>query len=418
MQSSPKLALALTLVLIWCLAQSHVESRRWRKSVQLKLHRETNHTKILSSFHNQKLRLKEKLSPTTDMAISSVSIYQTSVSKENLINSHNTEYYVTAGFGTPKSQPVTLLVDTGSANLLVYSSEFVKKSCLHHDGYNSSESQTYQANGSPFQIQFASQEILTGILSTDTFTLGDLVIKNQTFAEINSAPTDMCKRSNFDGIIGLGFSEIALNGVETPLDNILEQGLIDEPIFSLYVNRNASDASNGGVLLLGGSDPTLYRGCLTYVPVSKVGFWQITVGQVEIGSKKLCSNCQAIFDMGTSLIIVPCPALKIINKKLGIKETDRKDGVYIIDCKKVSHLPKIVFNIGWKDFTLNPSDYILNYSGTCVSGFSSLSDCNGTQTNDDSEDLNNIWVFGDVFFGAIFTLFDFGLKLVGMAPKV
>jgi len=164
MQSSQKLALALTLVLIWCLAQSHVESRRWRKSVQLKLHRETNHTKILSSFHNQKLRLKEKLSPTSDLAISSVSVYQTTVSKENLINSHNTEYYVTAGFGTPKSQPVTLLVDTASANLLVYSSEFVKQSCLHHDGYNSSESQTYQANGSPFQIQFASQEILTGIL--------------------------------------------------------------------------------------------------------------------------------------------------------------------------------------------------------------------------------------------------------------
>ncbi|EDW87255.1 aspartic proteinase A1 [Drosophila yakuba] len=421
MQSSQKLALALTLVLIWCLAQSAVESRRrWRKSVHLKLHREANHTKILKSFHNQKLRLKEKLSPTTDVAISSLTASLASVAKDNLFNSHNTEYYVTASFGTPEAQKVTLLVDTASANLLVYTSEFVSESCTQHNGYSSSESQTYQANGSPFEIQFASQDVLKGFLSTDTFTLGDLAVRNQTFAEINSAPVNLCKRSNFDGILGLGLSQIALDGVKTPLDNILEQGLIDEPIFSLYVNRNASDASNGGVLLLGGADPTLYSGCLTYVPLSKVGFWQITVGQVAIGSKKLCSNCQAIFDMGTSLIIVPCPALKIINRKLGIKEADKKDGVYIIDCSKVSRLPNVVLNIGWKDFTLTPSDYVLNYSGTCVSGFSSLSACNGSGTpiNDDGDDLNNIWVFGDVFFGAIFTLFDFGLKLVGMAPKV
>ncbi|KAH8352879.1 hypothetical protein KR084_006986 [Drosophila pseudotakahashii] len=418
MQSSQKLRLALTVVLVLCLAKSSVESKRWRKSVQLNLHREANHTKILRSFHSQKQRLKEKLNPTTDIALTSLPVSESSVARDNLINSHNTEYYITADFGTPSNQQVTLLLDTASANLLVYSAKFVSESCSQHSGYNSSKSQTYQANGQAFEIQFASQDVLTGILSSDTFTIGDLSVDNQTFAEINSAPQNLCKRSNFDGILGLGLPEIALDGVTTPLDNILNQGLIEEPVFSLYVNRNASDASNGGVLLLGGSDPTLYRGCLTYVPLSKVGFWQITVGQVKIGGKKLCSNCQAIFDVGTSLIIVPCPALQIINQKLGIKATNLKNGVYIIDCSKISSLPNIVLNIGWKDFTLRPADYILNYSGTCVSGFASLSNCSSVQINDDGEDLNNIWVFGDVFFGAFFTLFDFGLKLIGIAPKV
>jgi len=105
---------------------------------------------------------------------------------------------------------------------------------------------------------------------------------------------------------------------------------------------------------------------------------------------------------------------------LGLKKTDLKNGAHIIDCSKVSSLPNIVLNIGWKDFTLTPSDYILNYTGTCVSGFSSLSDCSAeqTKTNDDGEDLNEIWVFGDVFFGAFYILFDFGLKLIGIAPKV
>ncbi|XP_016969340.2 cyprosin [Drosophila rhopaloa] len=418
MQSSKKLGLALTLVLILCLTKSCVESKRWRKSVQLNLHRETNHTKILRSFHSQKLRLQNLLKTSTDVVLESFAVSKQSVSVDNLTNSHNTEYYIKVSFGQPKSQQVTLLVDTASSNLWVYSSDFTKQSCLQHNGYNSSESQTYQANGTSFQIQYASQDNLSGFLSTDTFTIGDLSVKNQTFGVIDSAPLSLCKRSNFDGILGLGLSQIALDGVMTPLDNMIAQGLIEDPIYSLYVNRNDSDASNGGVLLLGGSDPTLYRGCLTYVPLSKVGFWQITVGQIKIGSKTLCNNCQAMFDAGTSLIIVPCPALKIINNKLGIKESAKRNGVYTIDCSKAKGLPNIVVNIGWKDFTLTPSDYILNYSGTCVSGFASLSDCTGNTSNDNGDDLNNIWVFGDVFFGAFFLLFDFGLKLIGIAPKV
>ncbi|XP_017130115.1 aspartic proteinase A1 [Drosophila elegans] len=426
MQSSKQLGLAMTLTLtltfalILCLSPSGVESRiRWRKSVQLSLHRETNHTKVLGSFRSQKWRLKNILFPTKDTEAVGGSFAVTKpVSRDNLTNSHNTEYYIKAYFGQPKTQQVTLLVDTASANLWVYSSDFANKSCAKHNGYDESKSQTHQQNGASFAIQYASQSDLNGFLSTDTFTVGDLAVKNQTFGVINSAPLSLCKRSNFDGILGLGLSQIALDGVTTPLDNMIAQGLIDDPIYSMYVNRNDSDASNGGVLLLGGSDPTLYRGCLTYVPLSKVGFWQITVGGIKIGSKTLCHNCQAMFDAGTSLIIVPCPALKVINNKLGIKESSKRDGVYIIDCSKASSLPNVVVNIGWKDFTLTPSDYVLNYSGTCVSGFASLSDCSAETSSDRSDELNNIWVFGDVFFGAFFLLFDFGLKLIGIAPKV
>ncbi|XP_017050029.1 lysosomal aspartic protease [Drosophila ficusphila] len=413
MQSLKKPGLVLTLVLILCLTNSFVESRRskrWRKAVHLSLHRERNHTKTLHSFNGQKQRLKEKLNP------SAFAVTNPNQAIANLLNSHNTEYYVKAYFGTPLTQQVTLLVDTASANLLAYSTNFTKNSCKNHNGYNSSLSTTYQGIGTPFQIKYASTDTLTGFLSTDTLTLADLSVTNQTFAEIESAPQVLCNRSNFDGILGLGLSEIAIDGVPTPLDNMIAQGVLNNPIFAFYVNRNASDAGNGGVLLLGGSDPTLYSGCLTYVPLSKVGFWQINVPKINIGSKKLCTNCQAILDVGTSLIIVPCPALQIINKQLGLKSTDKQNGVYIIDCNKVSSLPDVVLNIGWKDFTLTPSDYVLNYSGTCVSGFASLDDCSG-DTDDFGDNLNDIWILGDVFFGAFYLLFDFGLKLIGIAPK-
>ncbi|KAK8957081.1 hypothetical protein KSP39_PZI000886 [Platanthera zijinensis] len=53
---------------------------------------------------------------------------------------------------------------------------------------------------------------------------------------------------------------------------MIEQGLIQEPIFSLCFNRNAKDG-NGGIVF-GGSDLKHYNGDHTYVPVTLIGYWQ------------------------------------------------------------------------------------------------------------------------------------------------
>lgn len=55
---------------------------------------------------------------------------------------------------------------------------------------------------------------------------------------------------------------------------MVKQGLINEPVFSFWLNRNLQD-DEGGELVFGGVDPNHYRGKHTYVPVTEKGYWQV-----------------------------------------------------------------------------------------------------------------------------------------------
>lgn len=56
--------------------------------------------------------------------------------------------------------------------------------------------------------------------------------------------------------------------------NMVEQGLVKEPVFSFWFNRNAEE-DEGGELVFGGVDPSHYKGNHTYVPVTQKGYWQV-----------------------------------------------------------------------------------------------------------------------------------------------
>lgn len=56
---------------------------------------------------------------------------------------------------------------------------------------------------------------------------------------------------------------------------MVEQGLVQEPVFSFWLNRNAEE-EEGGEIVFGGVDPYHYKGKHTYVPVTQKGYWQVS----------------------------------------------------------------------------------------------------------------------------------------------
>merc|ERR1719183_3001974 len=87
-------------------------------------------------------------------------------------------YTCTIQVGTP-GQTSEVLFDTGSSNVWIPD----KKFGAHHV-YNHADSSTYEADGRKFNIQYGSGPV-SGYLSKESFTFGDVSLKDFTFAEVN-----------------------------------------------------------------------------------------------------------------------------------------------------------------------------------------------------------------------------------------
>lgn len=302
----------------------------------------------------------------------------------------NAAYYGEIHVGTP-GQKELVIFDTGSSNLWVPNKnpEGATKNLYDH-----TKSTSYVADGKVFQIQYGSGPV-AGFLSADDVAIGDLQLKNYSFAEINdmSGLGQSYTASPFDGILGMGWGSIAQDGCVAPMAALVASGQLPEPVFAFYLGN-----MKPGELVFGGVDSSHYTGSFTYVPLSAETYWQVELDGLKVGSTAISSSApNAIVDSGTSLLVGPQADVEGIAKKLGAVF---QQGLYIADCSKT--LPSVTFTLGGKDFSLTVEDMTLQKQGSqCLLGLQAAN--------------MPLFILGDVFMRKYYVKFDWGQKRIGVA---
>ncbi|XP_026844630.1 aspartic proteinase A3 [Drosophila persimilis] len=311
---------------------------------------------------------------------------------EPLFNAFQTQFY---GPLFVSDQAFTVQFDTGSSDLWIPNSNC--STCVKECGnavFQAAKSKSFKANGTSFSITYGVGKV-SGVTASETVSIGQISIKDQGFGLVSQ--TDTC--SSFDGVLGMAYPGASVTGARPPFYQMIDQKLVDSSIFSFHLK-----SGDGGSLILGGSNSSLYHGSLTHVNVTQQKMWQFTMDYIGFPSKKCrrCNSCKAIMDSGTSLIVGPTEDITQLNTK--IRATyNATNGIWQVPCGRISYLPVLELGIAGKKFQVRPQEYVIAYEGdVCITGFMDLAGL-------------NFWIIGDVFFREHYVSFDVEQNRIGIA---
>ncbi|KAK5734693.1 aspartic proteinase precursor [Elasticomyces elasticus] len=315
----------------------------------------------------------------------------------------NAQYFSDIAIGTPP-QEFKVVLDTGSSNLWVPSTDCGSIACYLHSKYDHSGSSTYKKNGSDFEIRYGSGE-LSGYISQDTVQIGDLKLKDQLFAEATAEPGLAFAFGRFDGIMGLGYDTISVNHITPPFYTMIDQGLLDEPVFAFYLGDTNSGEDSEAIF--GGINKDHYTGEMTKIPLRRKAYWEVDLDAITFGGQTAeIESTGAILDTGTSLIALPSTLAELLNKEIGAKKG--YNGQYTVECTARDSLSDLTFTLTGHNFTIGPYDYILEVQGSCISSFMGF---------DIPEPAGPLAILGDAFLRQWYSVYDLGNNAVGLAKS-
>ncbi|XP_053165391.1 beta-secretase 2 [Hemicordylus capensis] len=239
---------------------------------------------------------------------------------DNLQGDSGRGYYLELSIGTPP-QKLNILVDTGSSNFAVAGAPNADLTTY----FNAENSNTYKSLGMEVTVRY-TQGSWTGTLGTDVITIqGINTTCTINIASIFQSDNFFIKGVKWHGILGLAYAALAKpsSSLMTFFDSLVSQVEIPN-VFSLQMCGaglpTSGTGTNGGSLILGGIEPSLYEGEIWYTPIKEEWYYQVEILKLEVGGQPLDLDCKeynadkAIVDSGTTLLRLP---EKVFNAVVG-----------------------------------------------------------------------------------------------------
>lgn len=249
----------------------------------------------------------------------------------------NTQYFAPVSIGTPK-QDFIVVPDTGSSNLWVYVQGCQAIPCWYHKMFKPSASSTYKKNGAPFVIHYGSGGI-KGTVGEDTVHFGDTKAENFKFGLVTQASAPAFIASDMDGILGMAFSTISVDGLPT-YNDVDDQ---TNKAFTFHLNTNPVNS-----FIEWPSDVKEFD--FQWHPVIEQRYWSLKLNSVANGDRKIdASKYMGVIDSGTSLLVGPADLVKDLTKGITVNN----------DCSGIDNLPNLTFTIDNTDYVLEPKDYVI-----------------------------------------------------------
>lgn len=357
--------------------------------------------------------------------------------------------------GTP-AQTFTVVMDTGSANLWVPGKEcgqggtgvcgdecqgflcqyLCDKSCCNGEmapfmykanaknpcdtkrKFDGAASSTYDKDGKSFSIQYGTGSC-SGYIANDKVCVGNVCVKTGFGVATNLAA--FFADQPLDGILGLAFQALAVDGIKPPIQAMIDQHLLPNPYFTVWMTETHKDNTTGGLITVGDLDTTHCDSHIDWVPLSSATYYQVTLDGVRVGASELTGeevvlssssegkSQEAISDTGTSLIAGPPQQIQEIAEKLG-GTLDREQGVYVVPCDNVKKLPPVIFTLDGKDYPVSAKNYVDIFSEEdprCFLGFQPFRSAFGPS-----------WILGDCWIREYCQVYDMGGKRLGLAKAL
>ncbi|KAI7855733.1 aspartic peptidase domain-containing protein [Circinella umbellata] len=387
-----------------------------------------------------------------------------------LYNDGGSQYLVDVGIGTPL-QKFTVTLDTGSADLWVPSTDCPTSQCPY-TRFDATKSSTFNSSTEAFGIVYGIGSV-NGTYVKDTVSVAGVSVQNQQFglasttADILTNPTTLggsgtdvttdnstTESSGSDGpigngILGLGYPKLtaASNQGEPAYNpfvfNLMDQKLIQQPIFSVYMN-NPDEQGWVGEVIFGGTDSSKYTGEIAYLPVAQLqtsknplesvlgssndGYYYWMVYGQGIGIGNSSSNTMTfknvvpfIIDTGTTLTYLPDDlAVQVAEGLLGKGnfQLDSQSQVFMTSCSAADTATSLRLQMSTSEkpsdnpvtLSVPGSELLIPYDGptvetstTCILGIAPVGSSSG------------MYLIGDSVLRSAYLVFDMGENRIGFA---